>query len=59
MTALKLAPSEKFAKSDKLYANKTPNGIESRPFDPEFERQMKAAEDIMREDRDVLKKLAQ
>ncbi len=58
MTALKLMPSEKLAKNDKLYANKTPSTIEAR-HDPEFERQMKAAEKIMLEDRDVLKKLAQ
>lgn len=42
-----------------LYAIETPNGIELTPYDPEFGAQMDAAEQIMREDRDVLKKLAE
>jgi hypothetical protein len=36
----------------------TPNGIELTPYDPEFAAQADAAERIMREDRDVLKRLA-
>jgi putative addiction module antidote len=45
-------------KGDMLYAIETPNGIELTPYDPEFAVQMELAEEIMREDRDVLKKLA-
>jgi putative addiction module antidote len=46
-------------KGDKLYAIETPNGIELTAYNPEFAAQMDLAEDIMREDRDVLKKLAE
>jgi putative addiction module antidote len=46
-------------KGDTLYAVETPNGVELTPYDPDFAAQMDAAEAIMREDRDVLKKLAE
>ena len=46
-------------KGDTLYAVETPNGVELTPYDPDFATQMEAAEAIMREDRDVLKKLAE
>ena len=46
-------------KGDVLYATETLNGIELRPYDEEFAEQMAIAEDVMREDRDVLRKLAQ
>ena len=46
-------------KGDMLYAVETPNGVELTPYDPGFAAQMEAAEAIMREDRDVLKKLAE
>ena len=46
-------------KGDVLYATETPNGIELSAYDPEFAGQMDAAEAIMREDRDILKKLAE
>ena len=46
-------------KGDTLYAIETPNGIELSAYNPEFAAQMDAAESIMREDRDVLKKLAE
>lgn len=45
-------------KGDTLYAVETPSGIELTAYDPEFVTQMELAETIMREDRDVLKKLA-
>lgn len=45
-------------KGDILYAVETPNGVELTPYDPKFAHQMDLAEDIMREERDVLKKLA-
>lgn len=46
-------------KGDTLYVSETPNGIELSAYNPEFAQQMDAAEAIMREDRDVLKKLAE
>jgi len=46
-------------KGDKLFVSETPNGIELTSYNPEFAAQMDLAEDIMREDRDVLRKLAQ
>jgi hypothetical protein len=36
----------------------TANGIELTPYDPDFDPQMSLAEGIMREDRDILRKLA-
>ncbi|WP_027443846.1 AbrB/MazE/SpoVT family DNA-binding domain-containing protein [Erythrobacter cryptus] len=47
------------AKGDMLYAIETPNGIELTPYDPDFAVQFELAEALMREDRDVLKKLAE
>jgi putative addiction module antidote len=46
-------------KGDTLYVVETPEGIELTSYCPEFAAQMDAAEKIMRENRDVLKKLAQ
>lgn len=46
-------------KGDTLFATETPNGIELTAFDEEFVEQMTAAEQVMREDRDVLRKLAE
>lgn len=46
-------------KGDSLYAIETPNGIELTAYNPEFATQMDSAEQIMRSDRDVLKKLAE
>ncbi len=46
-------------KGDTLYLLETPNGIELTPYDREFAAQMDIAERVMREDRDVLKKLAE
>ena len=36
-----------------------PNGFEITPYDPEFAAQMEVAERVMRQDRDVLRKLAE
>lgn len=47
------------SKGDTLYVLETPNGIEISPYNPEFAKQMSTAEQVMREDRDVLKKLAE
>lgn len=41
-----------------LFLVDTPRGIELTPYDPDFARQMTEAERVMREDRDVLSKLA-
>jgi putative addiction module antidote len=46
-------------KGDELYALETPDGIRLTTHDPVFAAQMEAAEKIMREDRELLRKLAQ
>ena len=73
MTALKitsvgnsagvLLPKELLAKlrvekGDMLHVIETENGIELTPYDPELDAQMAVAEDIMREDRELLRMLA-
>lgn len=45
-------------KGDSLYVLETPNGIELTPYNPEFAQQMAIADRVMREDRDILRKLA-
>ena len=57
------SPRERSTKSrvdrgDASQVNETGNGIQATPYDPEFEAQMAIAEDIMRENRDLLRKLA-
>ena len=47
------------SKGDSLFVTETPKGIELSPYNEEFARQMEIAESIMREDRDVLRKLAE
>jgi putative addiction module antidote len=44
-------------KGDSLFALETPNGVELTPYNPEFAKQMDAAEKVMRQDRNVLRKL--
>lgn len=46
-------------KGDMLYAVETPNGIELTPYDSEFVEDMEVAEKVMRENRDLLRKLAE
>ena len=46
-------------RGDTLFVLETPNGIELTPYNPELAGQMEAAERVMREDRDVLRKLAE
>lgn len=46
-------------KGDSLYVIETKQGIELTPYNPEFALQMEAAERVMREDRDALRKLAE
>ncbi|MBF0415887.1 MAG: AbrB/MazE/SpoVT family DNA-binding domain-containing protein [Magnetococcales bacterium] len=46
-------------RGDTLYILETKGGIELTPYDPDFAKQMDLAEKIMREERDVLRKLAE
>jgi len=46
-------------KGDALYATELPDGIKLSPFDPQLADQMAVAEKVMREDRNVLRKLAE
>ena len=47
-------------KGDMLYLSEAPDGsFRLTPYDPEFQSQMALAEEIMREDRDILRALAQ
>lgn len=43
---------------DTLFPVRTPNGIELRRADPEFEEEMRMAREIMRKDRAILRELA-
>ena len=49
----------RLGKGDELYALETPDGLKLTVFDPELAQQMEVAEQVMREDRHVLHKLAQ
>jgi putative addiction module antidote len=46
-------------KGDSLFVTELADGIKLASYDPEFAAQMAVAEQVMREDRDVLRKLAQ
>lgn len=46
-------------KGDSIFAVETSKGIELTPYNPEVAEQMKLAEQVMREDRDALRKLAE
>jgi putative addiction module antidote len=46
-------------KGDTLYVTETPDGLKLTPYDEEFAQVMEAASQIMRENRDVLRKLAE
>jgi putative addiction module antidote len=46
-------------RGDTLYITEGPEGIRLSRFDEEFARQMEAAREIMRENRDVLQRLAE
>ena len=43
---------------DTLYLTPAPDGYRVTPYDPDFERQMKVAEEVMRRDRNLLRELA-
>ena len=43
---------------DTLHLTETPDGWRISPYDPEFERQMDIAEEVMRDNREVLRALS-
>lgn len=45
-------------KGDKVFLTEAPGGYRLTPYDPDFERQMRAAEQIMHDDRDMLRALS-
>ena len=47
------------AKGDQLYVSETPDGIQLTPYDEDFAEEMKVARQIMKENRDVLRRLAE
>jgi putative addiction module antidote len=49
----------KVQKGDTLYLTDGPQGIRLMLFDEEFANQMEAAREVMRENRDVLQRLAE
>ena len=58
-----ILPSEVLEKlrskdGDELFVSESPNGVELSPYDPELEKQLSVAEEVMRENRDVLRKLS-
>lgn len=44
---------------DQLFVTETPDGFSLRSYDPELEHDMALAEEIMRENRNALRKLAE
>lgn len=46
-------------KGDVLYAVEVPDGIKITPYDPKFAAQMDVAEQVMRDRRELLRKLAE
>jgi len=46
------------AEGDTLYLTEAPGGYRLTPYDPEFERQMTIAREIMKGDRNMLRELA-
>jgi putative addiction module antidote len=46
-------------KGDSLYVTESPEGVHLTPYNSEFARKLDALEQVMRENRDVLKKLAE
>ncbi len=45
------------SKGDLLYVREVPDGVTLTPYNPDFGRQMELAEAVMRENRDVLRRL--
>lgn len=48
----------KVRKGDSIFLTEAPGGYRITPYNPEFERQMMAADEIMHDDRDLLRALA-
>jgi putative addiction module antidote len=48
----------KVEKGDAVFLTESPDGYRLSPYDPAFEKQMKAAERIMKKRRNVLRALA-
>ena len=48
----------KVERGDTLFLSKGPNGYTLSPYDPEFERQMEIARNVMKKERAVLRELA-
>ena len=48
----------KVEKGDSIFITETPDGFAITPHDPDFETQMKQAEEIMKRRRNVLRELA-
>jgi putative addiction module antidote len=48
----------KLAKGDEVAVVETPNGIELTPFDPDFDRKLKAAKKVTKRYRNALRELA-
>jgi len=48
----------KVKKGDHLYLTETPDGIHLVPYEPGFAKKMEMLEEVMRENRDVLRQLA-
>jgi putative addiction module antidote len=46
-------------KGDTLYVTDSPEGVQLSPYNAAFARKLEALEQVMRENRDVLKKLAE
>jgi putative addiction module antidote len=46
-------------KGDTLFVTRTSDGIQLVPYDETFAAQMEASREVMRENRDVLRKLAE
>jgi putative addiction module antidote len=46
-------------KGDTLYLTESPDGFRISPYDDAFARKLEVFEQVMRENRDVLKKLAE
>lgn len=43
---------------DTLYLTRAPDGYRITPYDPQFEKQMTVAREIMKQDRNLLRELA-
>ncbi len=49
----------KVAKGDSLYLVDTPEGVQLTPYDQDFIEEMEVARQVMKENRDVLRRLAE